>query len=226
VNEEFYNSAISVLESHPRVQSGLWPDQSTVPTIQPIVPGVTQMPSDSYHDWFSGAAAVKPLATKIESDLPFRELSPSWPTQPTNLQRRSGTLQLLIDPYTSAQTQFASALAGESQNLTWTVPWNGLIPITGAKPNIQEIQQQASLSVAENWEKQDDLRFDLLVEKEALGELSLEEAKELEQLSDKHDRTLAGVSEEDLLRERMRGRALTELRDLLEKYAPLFARRR
>jgi len=223
VNEEFYNSAISVLESRSRVQSGLWPDQSTVLAIQPIVPGATQMPSDSYHDWFSGAAAVKPLATKIESDLPFRELSPSWPT---HLQRRSGTLQVLIDPYSSAQTQFASALAGESQNLTWTVPWNGLIPITGAKPNIQKIEQQASLSVAENWEKQDDLRFDLLVEKEALGKLSLEEAKELEQLSDKHDRTLARVSEEDLLRERMRGRALTELRDLLEKYAPLFARRR
>ena len=220
MNEEFYNSAISVLESRSKVQSGLWPDQSTVLAIQPIVPGATQMPSDSYHDWFS------PLATKIESDLPFQELSPSWPTQPTHLQRRSGTLQVLIDPYSSAQTQFASALVGESQNLTWTVPWNGLIPITGAKPNIQEIEQQASLSVAENWEEQDDLRFDLLVEKEALGELSLEEAKELEQLSAKHDRTLARVSEEDLLRERMRGRALTELRDLLEKYAPLFARRR
>jgi hypothetical protein len=223
VNEEFYNSAIYVLESRSRVQSGLWPDQSTVLAIQPIEPGATQMPSDSYHDRFSGAAAVKPLATKIESDLPFRELSPSWPT---HLQRRSGTLQVLIDPYSSAQRQFASALAGESQNLTWTVPWNGLIPITRAKPNIQEIEQQASLSVAENWEKQDDLRFNLLVEKEALGELSLEEAKELEQLSDKHDRTLARVSEEDLSRERMRSRALTELRDLLEKYAPLFARRR
>jgi hypothetical protein len=211
VNEEFYNSAIYVLESRSRVQSGLWPDQSTVLAIQPIEPGATQMPSDSYHDRFSGAASFKPLANKIESDLPFRELSPSWPT---HLQCRSGTLQVLIDPYSSAHMQFVSALAGESQNLTWTVPWNGLIPITGAKPNIQEVEQQVSLSVAENWEKRDDLRFDLLVEKEALGELSLEEAKELEQLSDKHDRTLARVSEEDLLRERMRGRALTELRDL------------
>jgi hypothetical protein len=36
--------------------------------------------------------------------------------QPTHLQRRSETLQVLIDPYSSAQTQFASALAGAASS--------------------------------------------------------------------------------------------------------------
>jgi hypothetical protein len=82
----------------------------------------------------------------------------------------------------------------------------------------------ASPIVAENWDKEDDLHFDLLVEKEALGELSLEETKDLERLLNKRDRTVARVSDEDLSRERMRNRALTQLQDWLEENAPLFAR--
>jgi hypothetical protein len=56
------------------------------------------------------------------------------------------------------------------------------------RPNMQE------LNVAEDWEKQfhDDLRFDLLVEKEALGKLNLSEAKELEQLQQRRNKNPNG----------------------------------
>jgi hypothetical protein len=60
----------------------------------------------------------------------------------------------------------------------------------------------------ESWEKEDDLRFELLVEKEALRELSIEESDELERLTKKRDRIVARVTEEDLLRERMRSSEL------------------
>jgi len=216
VNEKLYSFAIPLPDSPSRVQSGFLPSQSVFSEMRPIEQGTIQVPPDSYHDWFLGPAPLETRVPETESDLRFWQPSPSWPMEPTLLQRRSGTLILLTtdfwasnDPYSSATTQLASALAGESQNLSWTVPR----------------EQQVSPSVAEHWETEDDRRFDLLVEKEALGELSFEEAKELEQLSDKRDRTVARVPEEDLLQEKMRARALTELQELLEKYAPLFARR-
>lgn len=95
-----------------------------------------------------------------------------------------------------------------------------------SEPDSPETGDQAAFNLTENWEKDDDLRFDVLVKKEALGELGLEEAEELEQLSNKRDRTVARVPNDDLLQERMRNKALTELQELLEKYAPLFARKR
>jgi hypothetical protein len=149
------------------------------------------------------------------------------------LQQRSGTLNAvsgvfragnvndtsLINPYSSDQTVLAGLLADESLTVFvsghHSSPRSEPIPLAGAQPII----------FAENWEKEDDLRFDLLVEKEALGDVSLEEEEELERLSNKRDRTVVRVSDEDLSRERMRNRALTELQELLEKYAPLLARR-
>lgn len=65
--------------------------------------------------------------------------------------------------------------------------------------------------VGQTWEDQDDRRFDLLAEKEALGEIDSNELHELERLSKKRDRTLARVSEEDLQKERKLSKALTEL---------------
>jgi hypothetical protein len=88
------------------------------------------------------------------------------------------------------------------------------------------MSEESELSgTSESWNNEEDLRFDFLVEKEALSELSLEEAKELEQLSSKHDRTAVRVSGEGLSREKMRNRALAELQRLLERYAALFAKR-
>jgi len=78
----------------------------------------------------------------------------------------------------------------------------------------------------ENWSQQDDERFDLLVEKEALGQLDDKEANELNQLSQKRDRAVVNVPEEDLRRERNRSAALAELQGLLQKYAPLFSTKR
>jgi hypothetical protein len=214
VNEIFYSFEISLPDSPSRVQSGFLPSQSVVSEMRPIEQGTIQVVPDSYRDWFSGPAPLETRVPETESDLRFWQSSPNWPIEPRLLQRRSGTLILLAtdfwafnDPYSSVTT--ATPLAGESQNLTWAV----------------SREQQVSPSVAEHWETEDDRRFDLLVEREALDELSFEEAKELEQLSDKRDRTVARVPEEDLLQEKMRCRALTELQELLEKYAPLFARR-
>jgi hypothetical protein len=95
--------------------------------------------------------------------------------------------------------------------------------LAGTNFEMQPYEPQRRIS--ETWSKEDDLRFDFLVEKEALGKLSLEEAKELEQLSDKHDRAVVRVSDEDLSREKMCNKALAKLQDLLEEYVPLFAKR-
>ncbi len=94
----------------------------------------------------------------------------------------------------------------------------------GAAP--QENEQTSTYYLSEAWDEEDDLRFDSLVEKEALGELDSNELDDLERLSKKRDRTLARVSDEDWERERERSKALAELQDLLERYAPLFAKRR
>ena len=95
-----------------------------------------------------------------------------------------------------------------------------------SEPGSPETGDRAAFDLTENWEKDDDLRFDVLVKKEALGELGLEEAEDLEQLSNKRDRTVARVPNDDLLQERMRSKALAELQELSEKYAPLFATKR
>src|ERR1700730_116821 len=93
-------------------------------------------------------------------------------------------------------------------------------------PALHENEQTPTYHFSETWDEENDLRFDFLVEKEVLGKLSIDESDELERLSKKRDRTLARVSDEDWARERERSKALAELQDLLERYAPLFAKRR
>jgi len=221
-----------------------WPDQSPVFPIQSINPsrnvrlGAEQTLFESYRDRFSGTAMPERFASDTRSGLMDWQLVPSSPMQ---MQCGSGTLTAIkvvfsvhdaaktspIDPYSSACPTFAVLPGYESDRFPFV---DAAIPSGSPKvpdepeANIQVIKELVSPIVAENWDKEDDLRFDLLVEKEALGELSLEETKDLEQLSNKRDRTVARVSDEDLLRERMRNRALTQLQDWLEENAPLFAR--
>jgi hypothetical protein len=181
-----------------------------------------QMSLHSHEDWFSGSyerfGSIKGYA------LTDGQLSPRWPMQ---IQSGSGNpsvvrvgfwnhddVKPLLDLYSSDRVMFAGESDDESLN-----------PLVVSN-NIPRVQAQpAALVSTETWEQEDDLRFDILVEKDALGELSLGEAKELEGLSGKRDRTVARVSDEDLSRERLRNSALTELQKYLEKYAPLFARR-
>jgi hypothetical protein len=55
--------------------------------------------------------------------------------------------------------------------------------------------------------------------------LESSEREELETLSQKRDRTLARVSREEIERENLKEAALIELQNLVDKYAPLFAKR-
>jgi hypothetical protein len=86
--------------------------------------------------------------------------------------------------------------------------------------------QTAAFQRNEDWKQEDDERFDVLVEKEARGQLNEKEANELERLSQKRDRTVVNISEEDLRQERMRSAALAEIQSLLQKYAHLFSTKR
>jgi hypothetical protein len=136
----------------------------------------------------------------------------------------------LVDPYSSGhQTFFVQGSYESNTRVSIGIPsisWRSPKVLAEAEADIQVIKELASPLLGERWDNENDLRFDVLVKKEALGRLNPEEAEELEQLSDKRDRTVTRVPDEDLLRERMRNKALTELQNLLEKYAPLFARRR
>jgi hypothetical protein len=96
------------------------------------------------------------------------------------------------------------------------------IPIAGTP----EFGKPVLLQRIEDWTQQDDERFDILVEKEALGKLDDKEAEELDQLLKKRDRTVVRVPEEDLRKEWIRSHALAELQGLLQKYAPLFSIKR
>jgi len=91
-----------------------------------------------------------------------------------------------------------------------------------APPESRQVLSQESLEV---WEEEDDARFDLLVEKELSGKLISTEREELEMLNQKRDRTLARVSNEEMERENLKEAALTELQNLIDKYAPLFDKR-
>jgi hypothetical protein len=88
-----------------------------------------------------------------------------------------------------------------------------------------ELPRILSLENSEIWEDQDDARFDLLVERELSRQLESSEREELETLSQKRDRTLARVSREEIERENLKEAALIELQNLVDKYAPLFAKR-
>lgn len=77
----------------------------------------------------------------------------------------------------------------------------------------------------DSWDEADHLRFDFLVEKDALDQLKGDEVAELAQLSRRRDRLVVRVPPEELLREEKRTEALLELQRVLAKYAPLFARK-
>jgi uncharacterized protein (UPF0262 family) len=77
----------------------------------------------------------------------------------------------------------------------------------------------------EVWDEADEARFDALVEMEALDRISDGEANELVQLSLKRDRLVLRVPLEEVQRETKRTEALLELQRVIEKYAPLFARK-
>jgi hypothetical protein len=244
VNTESNKIAVFISHSQSDERFLGWPDQSPVFSIQSINPsrnvrlGAEQMLLDSYRGRFSGAAMPERFGSNTRSGLMDWQLAPSSPMQ---MQCGSGTLTAIkvvfwvhdaaetspIDPYSSACPTFAVLPGYESDRFPFVrsaIPWGSPKVLAEPEANIQVIKELASPIVAENWDKEDDLRFDLLVEKEALGELSLEETKDLERLSNKRDRTVARVSDEDLSRERMRNRALTQLQDWLEENAPLFAR--
>jgi hypothetical protein len=74
--------------------------------------------------------------------------------------------------------------------------------------------------LSENWDIEDEQRFDVLVKKEALDEITSSEWEELELLSEKRDRTVARVSDAALAEEKELNRALSEFEALLEKHAP------
>jgi hypothetical protein len=124
-----------------------------------------------------------------------------------------------FDFYSAARETATRVTAVEGLNLFLVTPGSPLRGLaTGLSP--QESKEMPDYSPSENWDEGNDQRFDFLVEKEALGELDEIELEELEQLSKKRDRTLARVSDEDWARERERSKALAELQDLLERYAP------
>jgi hypothetical protein len=180
---------------------------------------------------FSGAAMPERFGSNTTHGLTDWQVTPSSPTQTQSGSATPNSVSLvfwsidadeasLIDPYSPERTVIAGLQSADERHFVF---FSGHGAARESEPMPPTVAR--AIILPENWEKEDDLRFDLLVEKEAFGKLSLEELEELERLSDKRDRTIARISDEDLLRERMRIRALIELQDLLEKYAPLFARR-
>jgi hypothetical protein len=241
VNAESNKIAIFISYSQSEGLCRLWPDQSKATAIQSIdrsgagrfLSSAEQTPPDSYKDRSSGAVAYERFGRTSGYALADLQSSLTWPTESqwgSGSSTAAGvTIRLidanetsLIDPYSSVQATAPGAPDYESNRL-FVGAWVNPKGLAETDANIQVCKELASPILAENWDKQDDLRFDLLVEKEAMGEISLEEEKELERLSDKRDRTVARVSDEDLWRARMRNTALTQLRSLLEKYARLFA---
>jgi hypothetical protein len=224
------NTGSNISQSQCDEQFSIWPDQTEALASGYWRLGPEQTPLDSYRGRF-----VVPI------DLTDCQASPSWPKQ---TQSGSGTLTAfrvvfptlgpnetsLVDPYSSGhQTFFVQGSYESNTRVSIGIPsisWRSPKVLAEAEADIQVIKELASPLLGERWDNENDLRFDVLVKKEALGRLNPEEAEELEQLSDKRDRTVTRVPDEDLLRERMRNKALTELQNLLEKYAPLFARRR
>lgn len=244
MNTESSESEIFILHSHRG--GSIWPDQSTASAIQSILRSgywrlsAEQMPFDSYKDRSSGAVVWESFERTTRYALTDWQSSLSWPMQAQCGSGSPAAIRVVfwandaaeisrIDPYSSAcATTFAVVPGYESGRFPLrdaSIRWGSPKVLVEAEADIQVIKEMASPIVAENWDEKDDLRFDFLVEKEALGELSLEDEKDLERLSNKRDRTVARVSDEDLLRERMRNRVLTQLQDWLETNAPLFARR-
>jgi hypothetical protein len=133
----------------------------------------------------------------------------------------------LPDPYSDARSKATRVSTNERFNLFLITPkdMRNTIGSISAGPMPQQNESMPAYG-PETWDEENDRRFDFLVEKEALGDLGSNESGELELLSKKRDRTLARVSDEDWARERERSKALAELQDLLERYAPLFAKRR
>jgi hypothetical protein len=135
----------------------------------------------------------------------------------------------LPDPYFAARANATRVTDDEKLPLFLFMPCDiasATLWMNSTGPSLQENEGIPAYSLSETWDEENDQRFDFLVEKEALGELDSSESGELERLSKKRYRTLARVSDEDWARERERSKALTELQDLLERYAPLFAKRR
>jgi len=134
----------------------------------------------------------------------------------------------LPDPYLTARSNATRVATDERPSVFLITPndiRNTIVWMISAGSRPQENESIPTYG-SETWDEENDRRFDFLVEKEALGELDSNESDELELLSKKRDRTLARVSDEDWARERERSKALAELQDLLERYAPLFAKRR
>jgi hypothetical protein len=128
-----------------------------------------------------------------------------------------------LDPYSTAResaTRLVSISFGASGE-DWAGTRVRLLTARSSPPSTEKI---SAYSPSETWNDEDDQRFAVLAEKEALGALDSGESDELERLSGKRDRIVAQVSNEELAKERERGKALSELQNLLEKYAPLFAK--
>jgi len=116
---------------------------------------------------------------------------------------------------------FDKSILRADRNADLSRDWSKIQSAT-APPESRQVLSQESLEV---WEEEDDARFDLLVEKELSGKLISTEREELEMLNQKRDRTLARVSNEEMERENLKEAALTELQNLIDKYAPLFDKR-
>lgn len=95
---------------------------------------------------------------------------------------------------------------------------------SGFLEKLSPLERKATES-PNSWDEADNLRFDFLVEKDALDQLTGDEVAELAQLSRRRDRLVVRVPPEELLREEKRTEALLELQRVLAKYAPLFARK-
>jgi hypothetical protein len=128
-----------------------------------------------------------------------------------------------FDPYFDARSEATRATRYDIVYSFSTASSEGVWRRFAEHP--QTVEETPAFAFPEAWNDQDDSRFDFLVEREVLGELDSNESYELEQLSNKRGRTLARVSEEDWAKEKERSKALTELEDLLKRYAPLFAKR-
>jgi hypothetical protein len=136
----------------------------------------------------------------------------------TQLARQASALQR-ISPETVFC--FGENVLRADRNADLSRDWSKIQSAT-APPESRQVLSQESLEV---WEEEDDARFDLLVEKELSGKLISTEREELEMLNQKRDRTLARVSNEEMERENLKEAALTELQNLIDKYAPLFDKR-
>jgi hypothetical protein len=177
---------------------------------------IDQMPSRADQTFGIGNVLdeeFKPSLGLTSSSQQFARYTPE-PAAPLSASLEAGRLTRNLDPQSATEQAGIFGLSALNLGQIHSLLATNYRPLG--------LQMRKSTEV---WDEADEARFDALVEMEALDRISDGEANELVQLSLKRDRLVLRVPLEEVQRETKRTEALLELQRVIEKYAPLFARK-